>query len=104
MFEEILLLIEEILQQLEEVLKEGVHLQLEEVVLLEVIIELLIDLHQEELVQEVILLQEGHLLLDQQVLEVLQVEAQAAEVLAEDQVEILVDLKEVIKKIQKSPK
>ena len=101
MFEEILLLIEEILQQLEEVLKEGVHLQLEEVVLLEVIIELLIDLHQEELVQEVILLQEGHLLLDQQVLEVLQVEAQAPEVLAEDQVEILVDLKEVIKKIQK---
>jgi hypothetical protein len=101
MFEEILLLIEEILQQLEEVLKEGVHLQLEEVVLLEVIIELLIDLHQEELVQEVILLQEGHLLLEQQVLEVLQVEAQAPEVLAEDQVEILVDLKEVIKKIQK---
>jgi len=101
MFEEILLLIEEILQQLEEVLKEGVHLQLEEVVLLEVIIELLIDLHQEEVVQEVILLQEGHLLLEQQVLEVLQVEAQAAEVLAEDQVEILVDLKEVIKKIQK---
>jgi len=101
MFEEILLLIEEILQQLEEVLKEGVHLQLEEVVLLEVIIELLIDLHQEEVVQEVILLQEGHLLLEQQVLEVLQVEAQAAEVLAEDQVEILVDLKEIIKKIQK---
>lgn len=101
MFEEILLLIEEILQQLEEVLREGVHLQLEEVVLLEVIIELLIDLHQEELVQEVILLQEGHLLLEQQVLEVLQVEAQAPEVLAEDQVEILVDLKEVIKKIQK---
>lgn len=101
MFEEILLLIEEILQQLQEVLKEGVHLQLEEVVLLEVIIELLIDLHQEEVVQEVILLQEGHLLLEQQVLEVLQVEAQAAEVLAEDQVEILVDLKEVIKKIQK---
>lgn len=101
MFEEILLLIEEILQQLEEVLKEGVHLQLEEVVLLEVIIELLIDLHQEEVVQEVILLQEGHLLLEQQVLEVLQVEAQAPEVLAEDQVEILVDLKEVIKKIQK---
>ena len=101
MFEEILLLIEEILQQLEEVLKEGVHLQLEEVVLLEVIIELLIDLHQEEVVQEVILLQEGHLLLEQQVLEVLQVEAQAAEVLAEDQVEIIVDLKEVIKKIQK---
>jgi len=100
MFEEILLLIEEILQQLEEVLKEGVHLQLEEVVLLEVIIELLIDLHQEELVQEV-LLQEGHLLLEQQVLEVLQVEAQAPEVLTEDQVEILVDLKEVIKKIQK---
>lgn len=94
MFEEILLLIEEIL-------KEGVHLQLEEVVLLEVIIELLIDLHQEEVVQEVILLQEGHLLLEQQILEVLQVEAQAAEVLAEDQVEILVDLKEVIKKIQK---
>lgn len=101
MFEEILLLIEEILQQLQEVLKEGVHLQLEEVVLLEVIIELLIDLHQEEVVQEVILLQEGHLLLEQQVLEVLQVEAQAPEVLAEDQVEILVDLKEVIKKIQK---
>lgn len=101
MFEEILLLIEEILQQLEEVLKEGVHLQLEEVVLLEVIIELLIDLHQEEVVQEVIHLQEGHLLLEQQALEVLQVEAQAAEVLAEDQVEILVDLKEVIKKIQK---
>lgn len=101
MFEEILLLIEEILQQLEEVLKEGVHLQLEEVVLLEVIIELLIDLHQEEVVQEVILLQEGHLLLEQQVLEVLQVEAQAPEVLTEDQVEILVDLKEVIKKIQK---
>lgn len=101
MFEEILLLIEEILQQLEEVLKEGVHLQLEEVVLLEVIIELLIDLHQEEVVQEVILLQEDHQHLEQQVQEVLQVEAQAAEVLAEDQVEILVDLKEVIKKIQK---
>lgn len=101
MFEEILLLIEEILQQLEEVLKEGVHLQLEEVVLLEVIIELLIDLHQEEVVQEVILLLEDHQHLEQQVQEVLQVEAQATEILAEDQAEVLVDLKEVIKKIQK---